>query len=163
MTYARRYALFTLVGIAGEDDLDAPDLALPRVDPGPKNGLSPPANTKSFQGGNGERMVAVSDFSGLANSIWALGQRAGNRADGFARALHGRPPSDGGRFGSAGPHAMPDRPGISFFSSVLAALPGLAKDAGKFRAGFSASCDRLPCVRNLGWPRQATTMAERAA
>jgi len=27
LTYARRYALFTLVGIAGEDDLDAPDVA----------------------------------------------------------------------------------------------------------------------------------------
>jgi hypothetical protein len=26
LTYARRYALFTLVGIAGEDDMDAPDL-----------------------------------------------------------------------------------------------------------------------------------------
>jgi hypothetical protein len=26
LTYARRYCLFTLVGIAGEDDLDAPDL-----------------------------------------------------------------------------------------------------------------------------------------
>src|SRR6201993_658076 len=32
LTYARRYALFTLVGIAGEDDLDAPDLcAAPSV------------------------------------------------------------------------------------------------------------------------------------
>jgi len=29
LTYARRYALFTLVGIAGEDDLDAPDLLSP--------------------------------------------------------------------------------------------------------------------------------------
>src|SRR6201997_4951558 len=29
LTYARRYALFTLVGIAGEDDLDAPDLMAP--------------------------------------------------------------------------------------------------------------------------------------
>jgi hypothetical protein len=28
LTYARRYALFTLVGIAGEDDLDAPDLTV---------------------------------------------------------------------------------------------------------------------------------------
>jgi ERF superfamily len=28
LTYAPRYALFTLVGIAGEDDLDAPDLTL---------------------------------------------------------------------------------------------------------------------------------------
>jgi hypothetical protein len=32
LTYARRYALFTLVGIAGEDDLDAPDLG---ADPTP--------------------------------------------------------------------------------------------------------------------------------
>src|SRR5215470_2981364 len=32
LTYARRYALFTLVGIAGEDDLDAPDLnAMSRI------------------------------------------------------------------------------------------------------------------------------------
>ena len=31
LTYARRYALFTLVGIAGEDDLDAPDLMTPVV------------------------------------------------------------------------------------------------------------------------------------
>jgi hypothetical protein len=29
LTYARRYALFTLFGIAGEDDLDAPDLMTP--------------------------------------------------------------------------------------------------------------------------------------
>ena len=29
LTYARRYALFALVGIAGEDDLDAPDLVTP--------------------------------------------------------------------------------------------------------------------------------------
>jgi hypothetical protein len=34
LTYARRYALFALVGIAGEDDLDAPDLHVAeRVDP----------------------------------------------------------------------------------------------------------------------------------
>src|SRR4029077_9522715 len=30
LTYARRYALFTLVGIAGEDDIDAPDLTTPK-------------------------------------------------------------------------------------------------------------------------------------
>lgn len=35
LTYARRYALFTLVGIAGEDDLDAPDLT-------PKVAVHPP-------------------------------------------------------------------------------------------------------------------------
>ena len=49
LTYARRYALFTLVGIAGEDDLDAPaltaDTALPRGGNGhrPGNGSAAPA------------------------------------------------------------------------------------------------------------------------
>jgi ERF superfamily len=39
LTYARRYALFTLVGIAGEDDLDAPDLgAIPKGDAGEPSG-----------------------------------------------------------------------------------------------------------------------------
>src|SRR5262249_18162987 len=47
LTYARRYALFTLVGIAGEDDLDAPDLCDGPLSPSevdrptrPKNGQS---------------------------------------------------------------------------------------------------------------------------
>src|ERR1035437_5267841 len=34
LTYARRYALFTLVGIAGEDDLDAPDLSALKLNGG---------------------------------------------------------------------------------------------------------------------------------
>jgi hypothetical protein len=37
LTYARRYALFTLVGIAGEDDLDAPDLCTPSTAPSVAN------------------------------------------------------------------------------------------------------------------------------
>jgi hypothetical protein len=46
LTYARRYALFTLVGIAGEDDLDAPDLGAGAkivADPpsGNENGVAP--------------------------------------------------------------------------------------------------------------------------
>jgi hypothetical protein len=32
LTYARRYALFTMVGIAGEDDLDAPDVTNDRAE-----------------------------------------------------------------------------------------------------------------------------------
>jgi hypothetical protein len=36
LAYARRYALFTLVGIAGEDDLDAPDLPTAGFRPKPK-------------------------------------------------------------------------------------------------------------------------------
>jgi hypothetical protein len=39
LTYARRYALFTLVGIAGDDDLDAPDLEpAPKADANSTNG-----------------------------------------------------------------------------------------------------------------------------
>jgi hypothetical protein len=49
LTYARRYALFTMVGIAGEDDLDAPDIAddepngdkIAGLDLAPRNGLVP--------------------------------------------------------------------------------------------------------------------------
>ena len=37
LTYARRYSLFTLVGIAGEDDLDAPDLPTVHLDGGSSN------------------------------------------------------------------------------------------------------------------------------
>jgi hypothetical protein len=40
LTYARRYALFTLVGIAGEDDLDAPDSGAPDH-PSQRNGQKP--------------------------------------------------------------------------------------------------------------------------
>ena len=43
LTYARRYALFTLVGIAGEDDLDAPDLLAPE----PSSGAGRPKATTS--------------------------------------------------------------------------------------------------------------------
>ena len=50
LTYARRYSLFTLVGIAGEDDLDAPDL----MGPAPETG-KPTINSKS--GGNGAHQL----------------------------------------------------------------------------------------------------------
>jgi ERF superfamily len=64
LTYARRYALFTLVGIAGEDDLDAPDL-IARITPPPK-AERPPGNQ------NGQRK------SGQASSAaqFSSGRRA---------------------------------------------------------------------------------------
>src|SRR3954464_1608634 len=51
LTYARRYALFTLVGIAGEDDLDAPDLC-----DGPRS-PAPPADERSLKPGPGQPPV----------------------------------------------------------------------------------------------------------
>jgi hypothetical protein len=41
LTYARRYALFTLVGIAGDDDLDAPELQW-QGQPRPAQTVAPP-------------------------------------------------------------------------------------------------------------------------
>ena len=55
LTYARRYSLFTLVGIAGEDDLDAPDLA--------EGGKADAANTAGMADIEG---VAVSSQPGDA-------------------------------------------------------------------------------------------------
>ena len=52
LTYARRYALFTLVGIAGEDDADAPDLAAPigGTAPAPNGALSSPPTMNGAAG-----------------------------------------------------------------------------------------------------------------
>jgi len=52
LTYARRYALFTLVGIAGEDDIDAPDLLAPMP---PESAAEKPAPDKHgrLNGGRG--------------------------------------------------------------------------------------------------------------
>jgi ERF superfamily len=65
LTYARRYALFTLVGIAGEDDLDAPDLdggpalavELPRSDPPKQSNGQAVVAERSVRGG-GKRSLA---------------------------------------------------------------------------------------------------------
>ena len=60
LTYARRYALFAMVGIAGEDDLDAPDLVndQPKGDKAaearlaPNSGLEPaPVRPSQFRTG----------------------------------------------------------------------------------------------------------------
>ena len=53
LTYARRYALFTLVGIAGEDDVDAPDLASsPTSEPDPSRAYG----NNRLNGGGGDRI-----------------------------------------------------------------------------------------------------------
>src|SRR3954452_2546780 len=50
LTYARRYALFTLVGIAGEDDLDAPDLPSLSVKATPPTATGPGRDKANGQG-----------------------------------------------------------------------------------------------------------------
>src|SRR5580700_914925 len=62
LTYARRYALFTLVGIAGEDDLDAPDL-----------GAAPKAGADQAPGPDGRSSNGHAAADGL--SVPAGGRR----------------------------------------------------------------------------------------
>ena len=52
LTYARRYALFTLVGIAGEDDLDAPDLTTPTTSASGTEKPAPKQNGRLNDHGN---------------------------------------------------------------------------------------------------------------
>ena len=61
LTYARRYALFTLVGIAGEDDLDAPDL----IGPVPQTGK---LSIQSKSVGNGGQPTSSSRRTGRARA-----------------------------------------------------------------------------------------------
>jgi hypothetical protein len=62
LTYARRYALFTLVGIAGEDDLDAPDLIVPtppatQTETGKNEGRLNGGRKHSSQGRSGSKIA----------------------------------------------------------------------------------------------------------
>src|SRR5262249_23448334 len=66
LTYARRYALFTLVGIAGEDDLDAPDLLLPTA-PESKTGGAIGDKKDRLNGGQGNAKVQQASASHRIN------------------------------------------------------------------------------------------------
>jgi hypothetical protein len=80
LTYARRYALFTLVGIAGEDDLDAPDICAPAP---PASGALGNARTA------GSAEAAISDQPatgrGTDRPAGALRRAARNHGNGRAR------------------------------------------------------------------------------
>jgi hypothetical protein len=80
LTYARRYSLFTLVGIAGEDDLDAPDLTEPNpVIENPKvnsknasnGGQHVGADRLPYRGGRANKSGSVSLQSELSTTLSA--------------------------------------------------------------------------------------------
>jgi hypothetical protein len=66
LTYARRYALFTLVGIAGEDDLDAPDLGGQHVE-----GTGKPGNGLNGKGPNGSGADQPIGSFGATRKPWS--------------------------------------------------------------------------------------------
>jgi len=141
LTYARRYALFTLVGIAGEDDLDAPDLG-----PSPTAGSSKDINGHS----NGSRQSLAPPATDT-------------RSSGTAKRAHDAPaaakPSAPWRRPSSSQPALPANQSAEVRERLLAelaqlqtadgaatwakhALPAkntlLAVDAGRLEEAFTA-------------------------
>ena len=77
LTYARRYALFTLVGIAGEDDVDSPDLVTPKTPPRSEaDQSSDPGNRKLNGGGDGRPGDSGSQRGGASSAHLDKGQKS---------------------------------------------------------------------------------------
>jgi hypothetical protein len=86
LTYARRYALFALVGIAGEDDLDAPDLPLtPVPDKTPdelaNHAMAPPGSPPPAAAANAPWRAATKRGIATARAAAATGRAAAAAAN----------------------------------------------------------------------------------
>ena len=82
LTYARRYALFTLVGIAGEEDVDAPDLEAPATEPNQDRGADRgSASRPNHNDGRGHPVPVRSDreFKTTSKPILSAEQSASRR------------------------------------------------------------------------------------
>ena len=66
LTYARRYAFFTLVGIAGEDDLDAPDLIAPTT-PSARTETGAGKTKDRLNGGEGQSRLPINRSAKVAS------------------------------------------------------------------------------------------------
>jgi len=143
LTYARRYALFTLVGIAGEDDLDAPDLALPTVDPSSRN--RPPARP----------LVATGQMpQTYANAVQgqrrsATGRRAGTQSIEASSVLRDQVLTE---IAGLGPHDDLDDWALHAWPQVNTLTPA---DGEKVRLAFQ---DRLARLQST--PNEALAPAE---
>ena len=84
LTYARRYGRFTLVGIAGEDDLNAPDLPLKGGPDEAGSGLQASADGAA---GSRSRLSRLSHPAGCSAAF--PGPRAGRAAEGPGAAVGG--------------------------------------------------------------------------
>jgi hypothetical protein len=93
LTYARRYALFTLVGIAGEDDLDAPDLCASPPTTSARTGigsgelLPPPrsdGNSRTRAAGRAASTPVLSSDESAVLRDRLLGEIAGLQSEGSA-------------------------------------------------------------------------------
>lgn len=95
LTYARRYALFTLVGIAGDDDLDAPDLdAIPKAGVGQLNGSDGEGSNGLDRAGGGPPGARRRAASAQAARVILPADQSALQRDRLLAELEGLPSAD---------------------------------------------------------------------
>jgi hypothetical protein len=131
---ARRYALFTLVGIAGEDDLDAPDLC--------DGSLSPPVVDRSFKPKDGQpRTPAKTRGNGHGRSAGIKGERAVTLGPEQSAALRDKLLTEVGTVTSADLAAGWAREALTVKNSLTTEDAKLVEDAFERRLSEFASSD----------------------
>jgi hypothetical protein len=150
LTYARRYALFTLVGIAGEDDLDAPDLcddssqSLSAVDRSSRPPMGLPSRKPARMPGDGQARAGMSRDPHVTLDLEqsaALGEKlVAEVAD----------------IGSADLAARWAREALRSKNSLMAADAKLVEDA------FERRLSEIPSSETLGHSDNVSTMTQMA-
>jgi hypothetical protein len=134
LTYARRYALFTLVGIAGEDDLDAPDHC-----DGP---LPPSVVDRSFKSTDGEpHMPLRTPGNGHGRSGGIKGERAVTLDPEQSAALRESLLTQLGNISSADLAAAWAQEALTAKNSLIATDAKLVEDAFERRLSELASSE----------------------
>ena len=142
LTYARRYCLFTMVGLAGEDDLDAPDLLTANAREVAGNGPDP----ETPLGGNTDINPERSSFTSTAEDGAANGAETSVAQDVEPRrrrrrvAQRTRPsPSSFARSGDPGSDLANIADADALFRWALEILPARNKLDDAQRAAFDAA------------------------
>jgi hypothetical protein len=142
LTYARRYALFTLVGIAGEDDLDAPNLCDGPLSPSAVDRSSRPTHDQS-------RMPPRTPGDGHARRVRAKLERAVPLNPDQSAALREKLLTELGNITSADPAAAWAREALSAKNSLTATDAKLVEDAFERRLSELASSDAAAPLNDL--------------
>src|SRR5262249_55044009 len=127
LTYARRYALFTLVGIAGEDDLDAPDLC-----DGPRS-PTPSADQSSLKLGHGQPPVQQRKPGNRQGRYGIHGERPGTLEPEQSAALREKLLTAVGSITSTDNAAIWAREALAAKNRLAAADAKLVEDAFEHR------------------------------
>jgi ERF superfamily len=158
LTYARRYALFTLVGIAGEDDLDAPDLC-----DGPPSSL-PSVVDRSFKPTDDQsRMPPRTPGDGDARGGRTQLERAVTLDPDQSAALREKLLSELGNITSADLAAAWARDALTAKNSLSAADAKLVEDAFERRlselpsSDAAASSNDHSSVPQIAGPQETAT------